>query len=40
MKEYHPDISKLDPEEAQKKTEELKMIYDRIVDIRGSWFGA
>lgn len=39
IKEYHPDISELEVQEAQKKTDELKLVYDRLMEIRGSWFG-
>ena len=39
LKEYHPDITELEQEEAKHKTDELKLIYDRVREIRSSWFG-
>ena len=39
LKEYHPDTTELAPEEAQRLTDNLKLVYDRILEIRGSWFG-
>ncbi len=39
LKVYHPDTSDLGPEEAKRKLDELKQVYNRIQEIRGSWFG-
>jgi len=39
LKKYHPDTSELGPEEAKRKLDELKQVYNRIQEIRGSWFG-
>ncbi len=39
LKEYHPDTTEHDPEEAAAKLSEIKASYKRIETIQKSWFG-